>query len=135
MGEQGGGALFKLLADAVMALHFAWIVFMISGGVLAAAAFRYERLFRLARFRTVHLIGVLFTALLAAAGLPCPLTLLENRLNALSGSGAAYPGSFIAAHIGGLVYPGLPPLALIVPTILLALFSAAVFAFRPPRKK
>lgn len=135
MDRHGAGLLFKLLADAVVVLHFTWIVFMISGGLLAAAAFRYERLFLMRRFRTLHLFGILFTALMAAAGLRCPLTLLENRLNELSGQGAVYPGSFIAAHIGALVYPDLPPLVLIVPTIFLALFTAAVFALRPPRKK
>lgn len=133
MAHECSPALLLALADAALALHFAWILFMISGALLAAAAFRYERLFELWLFRSVHLLGIIYVGALAALGRPCPLTLLENALRREAGA-AAYPGSFIGWHLGRLVYPDVAPLVILVPTLCLAVFTAAVFALRPPGK-
>lgn len=133
MLQESSPAHLLALADAALALHFAWILFMISGAVLAAAAFRYGRLFEMWLFRSVHLLGIVYVGALGVLGRPCPLTLVENALRAEAGA-AAYPGSFMAWHLGRLVYPDVGPLMIMVPTLCLAAFTAAVYALRPPQK-
>jgi len=125
---------YKILADIVLFVHFAWILFMLSGFLLTAAAFKYNRIFNWRLFRASHLAGIAYVCLLAALGKPCPLTLLENALAAGYDSGLVYPGSFLAHYIGRLVYPDIQPMMLVIPTLCLGIFTAVVFIFKPPRK-
>jgi len=123
---------YKILADLVLFAHFAWIIFMLAGFFMTAAAFKYGRIFGWWLFRTIHLAGISYVCLLAALGKPCPLTLLENTLAARYDPGAVYPGSFLAHYIGRLVYPDVPPMLLLVPTLCIGIFTAVVFIFKPP---
>ncbi|MBU2575435.1 MAG: DUF2784 domain-containing protein [Elusimicrobia bacterium] len=126
---------YGILADLVMAAHFAWILFILAGFFLTAAAFKYNRIFGWCFFRTIHLLGIAYVCLLAVFGKPCPLTLLENALAAKYGPDTVYPGSFLAYYIGKLVYPDIQPMMLIIPTVAIGIFTAAVFIFRPPSGK
>ena len=85
-----------MMADAVVLVHLAWIVFLFIGAWwgrkhLAAGI--------------VHVGGLLFALLIQITGWYCPLTTLEYALREKAGPQAgAYAGSFIAHYAGELVY-------------------------------
>jgi hypothetical protein len=85
----------KFLADAVVLVHLAFILFVAAGGLLVL---------RWPRLAWVHVPAVVWGALIELAGWICPLTPLENRLRAAAGE-AAYAGGFIDRYIMPIVYP------------------------------
>lgn len=89
-----------LLADLVLLLHAAFIVFVLLGGLLVL---RWRSLLWL------HLPCVAWGILIELAGWICPLTPLENRLREAAGLGS-YGESFIGHYLVPLIYPpGLTP--------------------------
>ena len=86
---------YRLLADLVVLVHFAFVVFVIFGGFLAA---------RRRRVMPFHLAAAVWAALIEFLGWICPLTPLENHLRAKSGSGG-YPSDFVAHYILPILYP------------------------------
>ncbi len=126
--------VYRVLADILVILHFAWILFMLAGFFITVLAFRMKHLFELCVFRTVHVLGIVYISVLAAMGRYCPLTVWENALRRRYSPSTVYPGSFIARYIERLVYPGVDPIVIVVPTVLIGLFTAAVFLVRPPGK-
>ena len=86
---------YRVLADAVLLLHLAFIAFVMVGGI---AVIRWPRL------AWLHLPAVLWAAGLTFAGGICPLTPLENRLREAGGE-AGYGGSFIEHYLTSLIYP------------------------------
>lgn len=84
-----------LLADAVLLLHLAFILFVVLGGFLA---------WRWPRLAWLHLPAAAWGALIEFGGWPCPLTPLENHLRALAGE-AGYRGGFVEHYLLPLVYP------------------------------
>ena len=92
--------LDRLAADAVVALHLAFVVFAAIGGVLA-----WRRL----AYAWFHLPALAWAAYVEFSGTICPLTPLENRLRARAGE-AGYAGSFVEHHLMPVLYPvGLTP--------------------------
>lgn len=87
--------IHSLLADAVLLLHLAFIMFVVLGAFLVR---RFPRLIWL------HLPAVAWGALIELAGWICPLTPLENHLRRLGGE-AGYEGGFIGHYLLPLVYP------------------------------
>jgi len=92
--------LDRLAADAVVALHLAFVVFAAIGGVLA-----WRRL----AYAWFHLPALAWAAYVEFSGTICPLTPLENRLRARAGE-AGYAGSFVEHYLMPVLYPvGLTP--------------------------
>jgi Protein of Unknown function (DUF2784) len=83
------------MADLIVALHFAFVLFVVLGGLLVL---RWPRLIWL------HVPAVAWGVLIEFAGWICPLTPLENRLRAQQGE-ARYEGDFIARYILPVLYP------------------------------
>lgn len=125
---------YRILADAIMVIHLAWIIFMIWGFALTIRGFFHPKFFERWLFRTIHLSGILFVTTLEILGKYCPLTLWENALRSHYNPETDYPGSFIIGHITDLVYPDVSPMLVIVPTIVIAAFTLAVFVLKPPAK-
>jgi hypothetical protein len=86
---------YRLLADAVMLVHFGFLVFIALGGFLA---------WRFAFVLVVHVVAVAWGALTVLAGLACPLTGWEDRLRRLTGE-QGLPRGFIDTYLTGVVYP------------------------------
>ena len=86
---------WRLLADAVLAIHFAFLVFVIFGGLLAVWRWRLAWL---------HLPALAWGIWIQFTGRICPLTPLENRLRVLGGE-AGYSGGFIEHYLLSLIYP------------------------------
>jgi hypothetical protein len=86
---------FRVLADATVLLHGAFVVFVLLGGLLVL---------RRPRTAWVHLPAVAWGAWVEFAGLVCPLTPLENWLRA-HGDGAGYTTGFIEHYLVPVLYP------------------------------
>lgn len=88
-------ALYRLLADAILIVHFAIVLFVVVGfllivaGLLARWTWIHHRTFRIA-----HLLAVVFIAVQAWFGQLCPLTVWENALRRQAGQ-SGYTESFI----------------------------------------
>ncbi len=83
------------LADAVVLVHLAFVLFVVFGGVLV--------LWR-AWIAWVHLPAVAWGAWIEFAGWICPLTPFENWLRSLSGD-QMYESSFVDRYIVSILYP------------------------------
>ncbi len=125
---------YRIMADLMVVVHFGWICFMLLGFALTVRAFRKPAFFDRWLFRTIHLAGIFFVAILEIFGKYCPLTLWENALRRHYDPSHEYPGSFIAQYILKLIYPDVDLAVIIIPTILIALFTIVVFILRPPEK-
>ena len=88
-------SFYSLLADLVVLVHFAFVLFVILGGFLVA---------RRRRVMPFHLAAAIWAALIEFSGWICPLTPLENRLRAKSGSDG-YDSDFVAHYILPILYP------------------------------
>jgi hypothetical protein len=87
--------VYRLFGDAVMILHFLWILFILFGLFIGV---KYRQ------FIGVHLGGLVFTLVLNIGGWFCPLTDLENYLYGLYDPRLSYAGSFIGRHLRQLIY-------------------------------
>jgi hypothetical protein len=84
-----------MLADLVVALHFAFVLFVVLGGLLVL---------RWPRLAYVHVPAAIWGVLIEFAGWVCPLTPLENSLRVRAGE-AGYEGSFVEHYILPMLYP------------------------------
>ena len=87
--------LYRILADSVLIVHFAFIVFVMLGGLIVL---RWRRAIWL------HLPAVAWGVWIMASGNVCPLTPWENTLRKAAGQ-AGYGGGFIEHYIVSAVYP------------------------------
>ncbi|MDQ4097485.1 MAG: DUF2784 domain-containing protein [Actinomycetota bacterium] len=86
---------YRLAADVTVAVHLAFVVFVLAGGFVA---WRRPRVLRL------HVPAVAVSAVLAARGLDCPLTDVEKWLRRRAGN-PVYDSGFIAHYLVEPVYP------------------------------
>ncbi len=93
--------MYNLLADAVIIVHFLFILFVAADGLL---------ILRRPRMAWLHLPAACWGAFIEFAGWICPLTPLENHLRRLGGE-APYTGDFVVYYLVPVIYPaGLTPL-------------------------
>jgi hypothetical protein len=85
----------RLAADAVLAAHLAFVLFVVFGGLLAL---------RRPRVAWLHLPAVAWAALIEFSGWICPLTPLEVALRHGAGE-AGYGGDFVEHYLVALIYP------------------------------
>lgn len=126
--------MYKILADIIVVMHFAWILFMLIGFILTVIGFWKREIFDWLLFRILHLFGIVYVSLLAIMGKYCPLTIWENTLAAKYDPSLIYPGSFMVHYAQKLVYPELNPLIIQIPTTFIAVFTILVFIIKPPKK-
>ncbi len=95
-GKRGEADLvYRLLADAVVVSHFAFVAFVILGGLLVL---------RWPRVAWIHLPAAVWGGAIELAGWVCPLTPLEVRLRVLGGQ-AGYEGGFVEHYLIPILYP------------------------------
>ncbi len=87
--------LYRILADLVVIVHLAFVVFVLFGGLLAL---------RWRRVRWLHLPAVAWGAAVEFGGRICPLTPLEIWLR-MQGGKSAYSSDFIEHYVFPLLYP------------------------------
>lgn len=87
--------LYRVLADIIVLIHLAFIIFVIFGGFLVL---RWRWLF------WFHIPAAIWGALIEFVGWICPLTPLENQFRMKSGE-VGYQNGFIEHYIIPLIYP------------------------------
>ncbi|MEP7327876.1 MAG: DUF2784 domain-containing protein [Betaproteobacteria bacterium] len=88
--------LARVAADATVALHLAFILFVVFGGALV---------WRRAPWAWLHAPAVAWVVWLEFTQAMCPLTPLENALRERAGE-AGYTGGFIEHYLIPIIYPG-----------------------------
>ena len=101
-----------LLADAVLFLHLAFVLFVLFGGLLAL------------KWRSAiwfHLPAAAWGAFIEFSGWICPLTPLENWLRIQDGE-TGYPGDFLSQYLLAVLYPEAltPQIQIVLGTVVLA---------------
>jgi len=86
---------YRLLADAVLLLHFGFLAFVVAGGLLLP---------RWPRLAWLHLPALAWGAYVVLAGEICPLTPMESALRE-AGGGRGFEESFIEHYLMPLIYP------------------------------
>jgi len=108
----------SFLADTVLALHLAFIVFVVFGGLLGL---------RWRRAALLHLPAFVWGVWIELTAGVCPLTPLENRLRRAAGE-AGYEGGFIEHYVVPLVYPvGITPEAQMGLGVLLLIWNLGIY--------
>ncbi|MBK9608217.1 MAG: DUF2784 domain-containing protein [Betaproteobacteria bacterium] len=116
---------WQLLADAVLSLHVAIVVFVVGGlVVIVAGNLAGWRWINALWFRVAHLAAIAIVAAEAWFGAVCPLTTLEMWLRGKARA-TTYSGSFIEHWLQRLLYYDAPPWAF---TLAYSLFGLAVVA-------
>lgn len=91
----GGTTIYRWLADAVLAVHAAFVAFVVLGGL---AVLRWPKL------AWVHVPAAAWGALIEFSGWICPLTPLENAWRMRAGE-VGYTGGFIEHYLWPALYP------------------------------
>ncbi|HEX5629286.1 MAG TPA: DUF2784 domain-containing protein [Usitatibacteraceae bacterium] len=120
-----------MLADLVLLLHAAFVVFVVGGlvAVWVGAALGWGWA-RNPWLRGLHLAAIAFVVVQSVLGYTCPLTIWEDALR-----GAATGEGFIQRWVRALLYWSAPPWVF---TALYAAFGALVAAtwwLVPPRRR
>ncbi len=87
--------VWRVLADVVVGVHYAFMAFLVVGGFLAW------------RWRWTiwpHVLAVVWAVLIVTTKVPCPLTALQNHLRESAGQ-RPLSDSFINLYIRGTFYP------------------------------
>jgi hypothetical protein len=125
--------VYRVLADLVVAVHSAYVAFVVVGFVLIllGVLFRWPWV-RHFWFRVAHLVAIAVVAGEAVLGVECPLTTLEQHLRNLGGE-PTRGGTFVGNLLHDLIFIQAPPWAYTAAYVALALVVAATFALAPPR--
>jgi hypothetical protein len=86
---------YRLFAELVVVIHFAFVAFVVLGGFLIL----WWR-----KVIWLHVPAVLWSAWIELSGGICPLTPLENWFW-IQGGQASYPDDFVGNYILPLIYP------------------------------
>jgi len=87
--------IFRVLADLIVVVHFAFVLFVVLGGLLVI---------RRRSVAWVHLPAAAWGVWIELSGWICPLTPLENHLRARAG-GDVYDVSFVERYLMPVLYP------------------------------
>ena len=112
--------MYPLLADLVLIVHLAFVVFVLCGGLLVL------------RWRWIawlHLPAAVWGAVVEFTGWICPLTPLENWLRAQGGE-ATYAGDFIVRYLRSILYPdALTPDVQVVLGVLVLVVNLVIYGW------
>jgi hypothetical protein len=124
---------YQLLADFVLALHVAIVLFVVGGLVVVIVGnLRGWQWVNGWSFRLAHTAAIAVVAAQSWLGAVCPLTALEMALR-VRARAAHYHGSFIEHWLQRLLYYEAPPWVFTTIYSLFALAVAAAWWRFPPR--
>lgn len=127
---------YELLADGVLAIHFAIVVFVIGGLIAIFVGNLYDwRFINGWIFRLAHLGAIGVVVAQAWLGVACPLTTLESWLRVQAGE-AAYETSFIEHWLTRALFYDAPPWVFTAAYTAFAVIVAfAWWRFPPGRRR
>jgi Protein of Unknown function (DUF2784) len=108
---------YSALATSVLLLHALFIVWVIFGAFLTRSR---------PLLRWLHIASLVWGILIEFLPWPCPLTRLENWLEAKAGV-QPYQGGFLLHYLDKLVYPDVSARALTVAGVTVCAFNLAVY--------
>ena len=109
--------IYSALAVCVLFLHALFIVWVIFGGFVTRSR---------PILRWLHIASLLWGILTELLPWPCPLTVLENWLEAKAGL-EPYQGGFLLHYLDKLVYPDISPTVLTVAGVLVCVLNVALY--------
>ncbi|MBY0399998.1 DUF2784 domain-containing protein [Myxococcota bacterium] len=124
------------LADLVLVLHVAFVLFVIGGLVAVWIGDRLRWRFpRRLDFRLVHLGSIAIVVAESWLGIACPLTVLERTLRAQAGGSThGEGGSFIGSALSRFLYFEAPEWVFTCAYTAFGLAVLATWWWKPPRR-
>ena len=111
--------MFGALADAVILIHLLWIVLVLAGVLWTRGR---------PLWTSVHLVCLVWGILVEVGPWPCPLTMLEDYLEARGGQ--QMEGSFILHGVRALIYPNAPYWLVTTTGVTACSINLAIYAWR-----
>ncbi len=125
-----------LLADLIVVLHLAYVLFVILGLLaVVVGKFRGWDWIHHRGFRWSHLVCTLIVPLEALNGILCPLTRWEGELRREGGQWSDEDLGFVARIVRKVLFYDAPPWLLTVCYVVFGLTVLGVFIGIPPRRK
>lgn len=112
--------VYSGLAVCVLFLHVLFILWVIFGALVTLSR---------PVLRWLHIVSLVWGILTELLPWPCPLTVLENWLEAKAGV-QPYQGGFLLHYLDKLVYPDISASALTVAGVLVCVLNLAVYGRR-----
>jgi uncharacterized protein DUF2784 len=109
---------YSALATAVLFFHGLFIFGVIFGATLVGSR---------PVLRWLHIVSLVWGILTELLPWPCPLTLLENWLEARAGV-EPYNGGFLLHYLDRLIYPDVSPIVLTMAGVCVCLLNLAFYA-------
>ncbi len=109
--------LYSALAVLVLSIHVLFILWVVFGAFLTRSR---------PVLRGLHIASLVWGILTEVLLWPCPLTLLENWLEAQAAI-EPYQGGFLLHYLDKLVYPDISPTALTVAGVLVCAVNLAFY--------
>jgi hypothetical protein len=111
---------YSALAVFVLFLHALFILWIVFGALLT----RSRRI-----FRWLHVASLIWGILTELLPWPCPLTLLENWLEAKAGV-EPYQSGFLLHYLDKLVYPDISATLLTVAGVVICALNLAIYGLQ-----
>ncbi|MFP4266562.1 MAG: DUF2784 domain-containing protein [Spirochaetaceae bacterium] len=123
-----------LLADVVVAIHFAYVLFALGGECLILLGGLLDwGWVRNTVFRILHLAAVLLVAAQYLLGKLCPLTALENSLRSAAGQHVDREITFVGRLIRSIIFYDFPPWVFGLIYLGFGALVVTTFILIPPR--
>ncbi len=125
---------YRLLADLIVAVHFAYVSFVIVAlmAILLGIALRWSWV-RNFWFRAIHLLMIGVVVFESLGGIRCPLTTWEKDLRRLAGE-TVQQGTFIGRWSSWLLFHDeIPPWMLEISYCCFGIAVLCVWLLAPPR--
>lgn len=108
---------YSALAVGVLIVHASFILWVVFGALLTHSR---------PILRWVHIASLIWGILTELLPWPCPLTLLENWLEAKAGV-APYQGGFLVHYLDKLVYPDISATVLTAAGVFVCVLNLALY--------
>ncbi|HXZ33728.1 MAG TPA: DUF2784 domain-containing protein [Terriglobales bacterium] len=116
---------YSVLAAGVLSLHLLFILWVIFGALVT----RHRPV-----LRWLHICSLFWGIMIELFPWSCPLTLLENWLEARAGV-VPYQGGFLLHYLDALVYPDISPLLLTVVGVVVCILNLGFYGFALARSQ
>jgi hypothetical protein len=124
---------YSLLADLILAIHLAYVAYILLGLVIILVGLRRKwNWVRSPWFRLTHLAAILIVVLELVLQTNCPLTVWEGQLRSLAGQPVS-EATFIGRLMHYLLFVAVPGWMAPAIYIGVALLIAATFVLAPPQ--
>lgn len=127
--------MIKLLADAILVIHFSYVMFTILGvlSIIVGGIVKWNWI-RNFKFRVIHLLSVVLVAVEALVGTTCPLTSMEYELRIKAGQLVESDITFVGRILRKIIFYDFPPIFFLILYICFALLVILLFIVFPPKR-